>query len=105
VIELSLYEAADLGIREPVTPKFVDEFSRESAGGASAPGPPPILMYGDERSRAVSKFDHAFPVEFRVSLDNRVRTDDEILSQRTNRRQLIAWTQETTLNGVPDLLH
>jgi len=28
-----------------------------------------------------------------------------MLSQRTNRRQLIAWTQETTLNGVPDLLH
>jgi len=63
VIELSLYEATDLCIREPVTPKFVDEFSRESAGAASAPGSAlQILMYGDERSRPVSKFDHAFPV-------------------------------------------
>src|SRR5262245_32332819 len=51
-------------------------------------------------ARAVTLVDEARPLQFQVSAGNRIRIDDELLRQRADRRQFLAWSQPARGNEV-----
>src|SRR5437016_3374011 len=51
------------------------------------------------------EFDHAFAIQFRISLHDSVGADYKFLGQGTDGGQLIAWPEDAAFDCVPDLLH
>ena len=64
-----------------------------------------IVTKGDKGARAMPELNRSFPIEFGISLYDGIGADYQRLSERANRRQLIARPEQTALDCVPDLVH
>lgn len=64
-----------------------------------------LRAFANERARAVPHVDHACCFELAVGPRHRVRVDDELLGDGSNRRKLFSRPQRSCFDRVLNLLH
>src|SRR5260370_28946491 len=95
-----------LSVRESLTQEFVNELFCHICGCAGLPAATlQIIAQRDEGASAMPEFDHAFAIQFRISLHDSVGADYKFLSQGTDGGQLITRPEDAAFDRVSDLLH